>query len=121
MSIINRIPKADRVHKNPCVMNVAVHSVHFKASSRLLDYVQTKVETVAKVSDRVNKATVFLRLDNNHLHENKIAEVCIHLPGREVVVKKEAKTFEKSIALAMETLRRIVKRNKGKHLSFKKR
>jgi hypothetical protein len=43
------------------------------------------------------------------------------LPGREVVVKKEAKTFEKSVAMAMETLRRIVKRNKGKHLSFKKR
>jgi putative sigma-54 modulation protein len=94
-------------------MNVAVHSVHFKASNRLLEYVQSKVETVTQVSNRVNKATVFLRLDNNHLHENKIAEVCIHLPGREVVVKKEAKT--------METLRRIVKRNKGKHLSFKKR
>ncbi|HAB36219.1 MAG TPA: hypothetical protein DCE58_06430 [Cryomorphaceae bacterium] len=102
-------------------MNVAVHSVHFKASNRLLAYVQSKVETVTKVSDRVNKATVFLRLDNNHMHENKIAEVCIYLPGREVVVKKEAKTFEKSVALAMEALHRIIKRNKGKYLSFKKR
>jgi len=102
-------------------MNVAVHSVHFKASNRLLEYVQSKVETVTKVSNRVNKATVFLRLDNNHVYENKIAEVCIHLPGQEVVVKKEAKTFEKSVSLAMNALRRIVKRNKGKNLSFKKR
>ena len=102
-------------------MNVAVHSVHFKASERLLSYIQTKVETVTKVSDRVSKATVFLRLDNNHLLENKIAEVCIHLPGKEVVVKKEAKTFEKSVSLAMLALRRIVKRSKGKNLSLKKR
>ena len=102
-------------------MNVAIHSVHFKASNRLLQYVQQKVNSVSKVSKQVNKATVFLRIDNNHLSENKIAEVCVHLPGQEVVVKKEAKTFEKSVALAMCALRRIVKRNKGKNLSFKKR
>ena len=102
-------------------MNIAVHSVHFKASDRLLAYVEKKVETVNKVSSRISKATVFLRLDNNHLHENKIAEVCIHLPGKEVVVKKEAKTFEKSVSLAMLALRRIVKRSKGKNLSAKKR
>lgn len=102
-------------------MNIAVHSVHFKASDRLLAYVEKKVETVTKVSSRISNATVFLRLDNNHLHENKIAEVCIHLPGKEVVVKKEAKTFEKSVSLAMLALRRIVKRSKGKNLSVKKR
>ncbi len=102
-------------------MNVAVQSVHFKASERLLTYVKSKVKSVNQVSGHVSKATVFLRLDNNHVHENKIAEVCIHLPGKEVVVKKEAKTFEKSVSLAMLALRRIVKRSKGKNLSAKKR
>lgn len=102
-------------------MQVAVHSIHFKASSRLLQFIEKKVTSISKFSVRANRASVFLRLDNNHIKANKIAEVCIQLPGKEVVVRKEASTFEKSVTLAIDSMRRIVKRSKAKNLSKKKR
>jgi putative sigma-54 modulation protein len=57
---------------------------------------------------------VFLRLDKAQDKSNKIAEVRILLPGKELFAKKQSKTFEEATDLAVEALRRQVRKYKGK-------
>ena len=45
---------------------------------------------------------------------NKIAEIKLLVPGQDLFVKKQAKSFEESTDLAVEALRRQVKKYKEK-------
>jgi putative sigma-54 modulation protein len=57
---------------------------------------------------------VFLRLDNSQDMENKITEVKIDIPGNNLFAKKQSKTFEEATDLAVDALRKQVKRKKEK-------
>jgi putative sigma-54 modulation protein len=72
------------------------------------------------VYQRAIHATVFFRIDNNHLSDNKIAEVTVHIPGEDLVVRKEAKTFEKALSMAVDRLRRIARETKAKTKKFRR-
>ena len=66
--------------------------------------------------------TIFLRaksiyvLINHSDFKNKVAEIRIITPGKEMFAKKQCKSFEEAADLAAEALRRQVKRKKGKLL-----
>lgn len=95
-------------------MVTEVRAVQFKASSRLVEFTQQRLERINQVYQRAMHATVFFRIDNNHLTENKIAEVTLHVPGEDLVVRKEAKTFEAALSMAVDRLRRIARETKVK-------
>lgn len=95
-------------------MVTEVRAVQFKASNRLVDFTHKRLERINQVYQRAIHATVFFRIDNNHLSDNKIAEVTVHIPGEDLVVRKEAKTFEKALSLAVDRLRRLASETKAK-------
>ena len=95
-------------------MVTEVRAVQFKASDRLIDFTHKRLERINQVYQRAIHATVFFRLDNNHLAENKIAEVTLHITGEDLVVRKEARTFEKALSMAVNRLRRIAREAKAK-------
>ena len=45
---------------------------------------------------------------------NKTAEIKINIPGNELVVKKQYKSFEESVRTGVETLKRSLKKSKEK-------
>ena len=47
--------------------------------------------------------------------ENKISEVKINIPGNELVVKKQTRTFEEGISVVVDSLKRSLKKSKEKH------
>jgi putative sigma-54 modulation protein len=53
-------------------------------------------------------------LDKSSEKENKIAEVKILMPGRELFAKKQCKSFEEAADSAVEALRKQVKKHKEK-------
>ena len=57
---------------------------------------------------------VYLRLDKNNDEGNKVAEIRLNTPGKEMFAKKQCKSFEEATDLAAEALRRQVRRKKGK-------
>jgi putative sigma-54 modulation protein len=57
---------------------------------------------------------VFLRIDKSQEGDNKVAEVKILIPGKELFAKKQCKTFEEATDLAVEALRKQVKKHKEK-------
>lgn len=95
-------------------MDVKVHSIHFKADEKLIDFINDKVEKLQVFFDHIIVGEVFLRLDKNSDKENKIAEVKILMPGKELFAKKKCKSFEEAADLCVDALRTQVKKYKGK-------
>ena len=95
-------------------MKVTTQSVNFNASSDLIDFIEKKVFSLSKFHDKILNAEVFLKLENSSDKENKTAEIKINIPGNELVVKKQYKSFEESVSTGVETLKRRLKKSKEK-------
>jgi len=96
-------------------MKVYTQSINFNASTALLNFTEKKIETLTKFHDKIVDAEVFFKLENSSDKENKITEIKINIPGSELVVKKQFKTFEEGVSTAVESLKRSLKKSKEKH------
>jgi len=95
-------------------MDIKVNSVNFTADQKLITFVNEKVNKLQLFFDNIIVGEVFLRVDKDQEKENKLAEIKILLPGKELFAKKQCKTFEEATDLAVEALRRQVRKHKGK-------
>lgn len=89
-------------------------SVAFKADQKLIEYVERKLVKMDQFFDRIIDAHVVLKLENAGQVRDKIAEVRINVPGNILIAKESRKTFEASVASAVEALRRQLIRYKEK-------
>ncbi len=99
-------------------MKLNVQSVNFTADQKLISFIQAKMDKLDRVYDRVVDAEVVLKVDNNHSRVNKISEVRLNIPGQEIVVKKQCKSFEEASQLATDALRRQLRKHKEKARSI---
>ena len=95
-------------------MKVSIQSVNFNAAVNLLEFSEKKVESLTKFHDKILKAEVFFKLENSSDKENKITEIKINIPGAELMVKRETKTFEEGVNLGVDSLKRQLKKSKEK-------
>lgn len=95
-------------------MKVFTQSVNFNADKKLIQFANDKVSTLTKFHDKIVDAEVFLKVQNTSDKENKITEVKINIPGKELIVKRETKTFEEGVLSAVDNLKRQLKRSKEK-------
>lgn len=97
------------------IMNVNIQTVRFDADTRLIDYINRKLEKLNTFHDRIIKVSVFLKLDNVvHTIKDKIAEIRIHVPRQEFFVKSTSKSFEGSFDEAFDSIVNQIKRKKEK-------
>lgn len=99
-------------------MEIKVHSIHFDADQKLINYIQSKVGKLDQFYDNIISGEVYLRLDRNNEEGNKVAEIRLNTPGKEMFAKRQCKSFEEATVLATEALRRQVRRKKGKLLQL---
>jgi putative sigma-54 modulation protein len=95
-------------------MKVFTQSVNFNADNQLIELVEDKVSALIKFHDKIVNAEVFLKVQNTSDKENKITEIKINIPGSELIVKRETKTFEEGVNAAVDNLKRQLKRSKEK-------
>ncbi|MES2544821.1 MAG: ribosome-associated translation inhibitor RaiA [Bacteroidota bacterium] len=95
-------------------MKVNVHAVNFTIDGKLVDFAQTRMDKLEKYYDKVVVSDIFLKVEKTSDKENKIAEVKIHVPGDEFMVKKQCKTFEEAIDQSAESLERLLQKRKEK-------
>jgi putative sigma-54 modulation protein len=101
--------------KNAIVMNVKIQSVRFDADSKLVNYINLKLQKLNTFHDRIIKVDVFLKLDNVvHTIKDKIAEIRVHVPRHRLFVKATSKSFETSFDDAFESLVIQIKKQKAK-------
>ena len=91
-----------------------MHSVHFTADKKLLTFVNEKVSKLELFFDQIIAGEVFLRLDKSQDKDNKIAEVKLLIPGKELFAKKQCKSFEEAADLAVAALKKQVDKHKDK-------
>jgi putative sigma-54 modulation protein len=95
-------------------MEIQVHSIHFTADQKLIDFIEEKVSKLELFFDHITACEVYLRLDKDSEKENKITELKLLVPGKTLVAKKQCKTFEEATDLAAEALRKQVSKHKEK-------
>ncbi|HAN18688.1 MAG: ribosomal subunit interface protein [Bacteroidetes bacterium GWC2_33_15] len=95
-------------------MDIKIHSVHFDADKKLVDFVNNKVKKFVQVYDNIIEAEVFLRLEKDQSAENKITEIKLRIPGNDLFAKKKTKSFEESTDNAIDALIRQLKKSKEK-------
>ena len=95
-------------------MKVSVHAVNFTVDRKLVDFIQEKMDKLEKYYDKVVSLDAFLKVEKTSDKENKWVEIKINVPGDEVVVKKQCKTFEEAVDLATESLERLLVKRKEK-------
>ena len=99
-------------------MNIKIHSIHFNADKKLLDFINQKLKKLLLFYDGIIMAEVFLRLENVQDMENKITEIRLDIPGTEIFAKKQSRTFEEATDNAIEALRKQILKYKKKHIKL---
>ncbi|MBS1655241.1 MAG: ribosome-associated translation inhibitor RaiA [Bacteroidetes bacterium] len=96
-------------------MNVNIQTVRFDADTKLVDYINEKLQKLNLFHDRIIKVDVFLKLDNVvHTIKDKIAEIRVHVPRHNFFAKTTSKSFEESFDDALESLVSQIKKKKEK-------
>ena len=95
-------------------MKVNVHAVNFTVDRKLVDFIQERMEKLEKYYDKIVSFDVFLKVEKTSEKENKIVEVKVHVPGDDLMVKKQCKTFEEAVELSAESLERLLVKRKEK-------
>ena len=93
-------------------MNTQMHSIHFKADQKLLAFIKERLKKLEQFNNQIVSAEVFLKLDKDRVKENKITEIKLHIPGKDMLAKKQCKSFEEATNVAVEALRRQIIKDK---------
>ncbi len=101
-------------------MKLHISSPKFTADKSLLDFVQKRADKLDQFFDHIIGAEVILRLENDATKENKVFEVTLSVPGHLFFAKERKGTFEAAGDEAFESLRRQLRRYKGKLIDSKK-
>ena len=95
-------------------MKVNTQSVNFNADQKLIDFIQKRMDKLDVFYDKVIKSDVYLKVINTSGKENKIFEATVRVPGDSFVVKKQCKSFEEGVDVAVSSLERQLKKRKEK-------
>ena len=94
-------------------MKVQVHSIHFDADRKLINFIQRKLDKLDIFYDRLVDGEVFLRLNNEGI-ENKTVEIKLRVPGSLLFAVEKARSFEAETVMAADALKIQLKKFKTK-------
>ena len=95
-------------------MQITIHSIHFDADKKLLNFINKKIEKLMQFDDELIYSEVFLKLENTDSRVNKIVEIKVNTGLNDLFARKQCESFEEAVDLVQEALIRQVKKNKQK-------
>lgn len=95
-------------------MKVNVQTPHFIADQKLINFIQKKLDKLEQYYDQIIYADVFLKVQKTKDRQNKTVEILISVPGDELIVKKQSKTFEEGTDSCAQSLERLLLKRKQK-------
>ncbi len=99
-------------------MKINIETPNFGAKDELLLFVENKLNKLEHFYDKIIFADVFLKVQKTSEKENKIVEILLSIPGGDLMVTKEARTFEEATDLVVRTLERQLKKKKQKQKEY---
>ncbi len=97
-------------------MKVTINSVHFKADSKLEEFITGKIEKMCSKHSDVIGADVSLKLENVNDNENKIADIRLSVRGEDLFASKRSNSFEDAVDSSLEALKKQLEKYKGKNM-----
>lgn len=98
-------------------MKLQMHSIHFDADQKLIDFIQKKTDKLDTFFDKIIDGEVIMKVEGDDSRENKILEIKLNIPGNQLFAKQKSKSFEAAADDAVEALRRQLKKHKEKLLA----
>lgn len=98
--------------KTEVIMEIKIKSLKFDADQKLVAFVEKKVSKLEKFYEGVETVDVILSLLQEP--DNKNAKIQIHVPGQDLVIEKNAKTFEDAITECSDAMKEKLTRYKEK-------
>ncbi len=99
-------------------MKVNVQTPNFVADGKLINFIDRRLSKLEQFYDRIIFADVFLKVQKTSEKQNKTVEVLLSIPGGDLMVKKEAKSFEEGTDVCVQALERQLKKRKQKQRAF---
>lgn len=96
-------------------MNVKIQSVKFDADQKLIDFVEAKLAKMERYGEDLLTADVILKIDKDHETGNKVATIKLDLAGGELIADRRSKSFEESVDLCIDALKKQLEKFKEKH------
>jgi len=96
-------------------MEIIIESPHFTVNDLLTEYITKKVNKLPHYDERLLKAEVWLRLDKSDTDENKICEIKLVAPRKNLFAKCNSTTFEDSITEVIHSLEKQMRKQKTKY------
>ncbi|MCF6270711.1 MAG: ribosome-associated translation inhibitor RaiA [Melioribacteraceae bacterium] len=97
-------------------MNINITSRKFKAKDTLKEFINNEVKTLEKYNEKILDVNVVLSY--THLKDSiKTAEIIVKIPGKTLTASEDSEEFSKSVNIALDKLKRQLKREKSKRIS----
>lgn len=104
----NAHPRAQNFIK---AMDVRIQSLHFDASDQLKEFIEKKLNKLTHFVDGIQAAEVILKVVKPEAAQNKDASIKLIVDGYDLFAQKISDTFEESIDLSIDALKKqLVKR-----------
>jgi putative sigma-54 modulation protein len=95
-------------------METQIHSIHFDADKKLIDFINEKVSKLELFHDNIIASEIYLKIDKSQDKENKNVEIKLLVPGKTLIAKKQCKSFEEATDEAVDALRKQLAKSKDK-------
>ncbi len=92
-------------------MEIKIKALKFDPDQRLTAFIEKKVSRLARFFDSENNiAEVTLKNDI----DGKMARIQIHIPCEDLLIERDAKTFEDAITAGVDAMKEKITRSKEK-------
>lgn len=95
-------------------MEINKQAINFDADAKLMEFIDRKIAKLQTYYGKIVSADVSLKLEKTGQIQDKIAEIKVNVPGSTLMVKETSKTFEESVDLGANSLRRQLIKYKNK-------
>jgi len=95
-------------------MKVNVQTPNFVPDDKLISFIEKRLSKLEQFYDKIIYADVFLKVQKTSEKQNKITEILLSVPGGDLMVKKDARTFEAGADECIQSLERQLKKRKEK-------
>ena len=96
-------------------MKLNIESPHFKVDNKLTLLINDKIAKLIEHHSQILNGDVTLKL--GVYPENKIVEIKLNCEGCNFIAKKNSETFEQSLDMVVEALRRQLRKKKTKTIT----
>ncbi len=104
-----------------CIVHITISAIHLKNPQKAKDYAKSKFTKLTKYDQRIEKIEVRLIGALSHRDKNTDfdCELKIVVPGHDLEIKDTQSSISAAIDKAEDRVKRLLVKNKEKHLSKK--